>query len=59
MPDSIQVRDKDYTLIAYFRADKPNCLVGEIFHQKKPAEIQELISLMPYGRLINVDALNV
>jgi hypothetical protein len=51
MPDFIQVRDADFTLIAYFRADKPD--TAKIHCGKKiPKEIliREMHDL-PYGMI--------
>lgn len=52
MPDSIQVRDADFTLIGYYRADKPETAKALLERGNSEAAIKEIVAAAPYGRLI-------
>lgn len=51
IPDYVQLRDDAFTLLAYFRADRPEnalqkCGLGE--HEQK---IKNIIAELPYGKI--------
>ena len=53
IPDYIQIRDAHFTLVAYFKANHfPNWLKKfQLQHQEM--EINNLLSDLPYGKMIN------
>jgi hypothetical protein len=54
MPDFIQIRDERFTLIAYFRADRPDT-TSIPYGEKIPAEkLQEFIRELPYGKIMKI-----
>jgi hypothetical protein len=54
MPDSVQVRDENFRLIAYFRADKPQDVLLKIFSKKTIKEITGLLTGLPYGHMVKI-----
>ncbi len=51
IPDFVQIRDNNYTLIAYFRVDRPDkellkCGLGD-----KQEEILKIIQALPFGKI--------
>lgn len=54
MPDFVQVRDNDFTLIAYFRADKPEKANISFDDNLTGEKIIELLLDVPYGRMHKV-----
>ncbi|TVR76259.1 MAG: fructose-6-phosphate aldolase [Chitinophagaceae bacterium] len=51
IPDYIQLRDESFTLLGYFRADRPEkglekCGLGE-----RIEELKKLIETIPFGKL--------
>jgi hypothetical protein len=51
MPDFIQIRDEQFTLIAYFRADRPDRLRIPSGEKIREEELQEFIRELPYGQI--------
>jgi hypothetical protein len=51
IPDYIQLRDDDFVLIAYFRADRPLKQLNKYGLEGKEAELSLLISGLPFGKL--------
>jgi hypothetical protein len=52
IPDYIQLRDDQFVLVAYFRADRPLLKNIEKFgFAGKEQALEELIKEMPYGKL--------
>ncbi len=51
IPDYIQIRDKDFVLVAYFRTDRPLKRMDKFGLAGKDQELKELISSLPYGKL--------
>lgn len=50
IPDYVQVRDADFTLIAYFRLDRISNGIAKIkFIKEKEREISECIEELPFG----------
>lgn len=54
IPDYIQLRDDNFVLIAYFRADRPLKNMEKYGLEGKEAELAELIASLPYGKLQEV-----
>ncbi len=51
IPDYIQLRDDNFVLIAYFRADRPFQKLEKFGLEKKEKELGELIKSLPFGKL--------
>lgn len=51
IPDYIQLRDDNFVLIAYFRADRPVQKVEKFGLEGKEEALQQLILSLPYGKL--------
>jgi hypothetical protein len=51
IPDYIQLRDENFILIAYFRADRPLKKLEKYGLEGKEELIGEIINNLPYGRL--------
>ena len=51
IPDYIQVRDANFVLVAYFRADRPMNSVEKFGLEGKEEQLEELIKSLPFGKL--------
>ena len=51
IPDYIQIRDKQFTLIAYFRADRPEKALKKIGLEEQMDLIKEKINNLPFGKM--------
>ncbi len=51
IPDYIQIRDENFVLVAYFRADRPLKKIERYGLEGKEEELKSLISALPYGKL--------
>ena len=51
IPDFIQIRDHDFTLIAYFRINNPKRALGRCNLLDKMDQILEIASKLPYGQV--------
>jgi hypothetical protein len=51
IPDYIQLRDKNFVLIAYFRADRPEKILKKYGLEGKEEALYSLISSLPFGKL--------
>ena len=51
IPDYIQLRDKDFVLVAYFRADRELKNLDKYGLSGKEEALAKLISEMPFGKL--------
>ena len=55
IPDYVQLRDENFTLLAYFRVDRPEkalvkCGLGD--HEEK---IIEIINTIPFGKVMKLE----
>ena len=55
IPDYVQVRDDNFTLIAYFRADRPEKELLRLGLKEKEKEIIKCISEIQYGKLLKLE----
>ncbi|KYG80298.1 MULTISPECIES: fructose-6-phosphate aldolase [Roseivirga] len=55
IPDYIQLRDENFVLIAYFRADRPLKKLEKYDLEGKEEELQEVINSLPFGKLQKLD----
>ncbi len=51
IPDYIQLRDKDFVLVAYFRADRELKNLEKYGLGGKEEALSQLISELPFGKL--------
>ena len=51
IPDYIQLRDDDFVLVAYFRADRPLSKLEKYGLTGKETELSNLIAGLPFGKL--------
>lgn len=51
IPDYIQLRDENFVLIAYFRADRPLKNLDKFGLEGKEEPLRELIDQLPFGKL--------
>ncbi|WP_194777771.1 fructose-6-phosphate aldolase [Pararhodonellum marinum] len=55
IPDYIQIRDENFVLVAYFRADRPMKNMEKFGLEGKEAEMESLIQSLPFGKLQKLD----
>lgn len=57
IPDYIQLRDDNFVLIAYFRADRPlkEKQLAKYNLADKQGQLLEVINRLPYGKLEKLD----
>ena len=51
IPDYIQLRDDNFTLLAYFRVDRPEKAIQKAGLGDREAEIIKMIHEMPFGKI--------
>lgn len=51
IPDYIQIRDENFVLVAYFRADRPMKNLEKFGLDGKEEELKILINQLPFGKL--------
>lgn len=51
IPDYVQLRDENYTLLAYFRADRPEKALTKCGYSSQIDEIKRIIDEMPFGKM--------
>ena len=51
IPDYIQIRDENFVLVAYFRADRPMKNIEKFGLEGKEEELAALIEQLPFGKL--------
>ena len=55
IPDYAQLRDNNFTLIAYFRTDRPDRALDKCGMQDKMEKIMTLLNEMPFGKMQQID----
>ncbi len=53
--DYIQIRDENFVLVAYFRADRPLKNIEKFGLEGKEEELESLILGLPFGKLQKLD----
>jgi len=51
IPDYVQLRDDAFTLLAYFRVDRPDKSLEKLGLGDKAAYIMEVVREMPFGQI--------
>ena len=55
IPDYVQLRDEKFTLLAYFRVDRPDKSLDKIGLADKAEYIMNLIKDLPFGQVVKLD----
>ena len=55
IPDYVQLRDDQFTLLAYFRVDRPEKSLEKIGLKDKTEYILKLIKELPFGQIQKLD----
>jgi hypothetical protein len=51
IPDYVQLRNNDFTLLAYFRADRPEKAIAKAGYADREQEILKFIAELPFGKV--------
>ncbi len=51
IPDYLQIRDQNFTLIAYFRIDQKSKGLLDCGLSDKEAEIEKIVNEIPFGKI--------
>jgi len=55
IPDYIQLRDQNYTLLAYFRADRPERALTKCGLEGHITLFKEIINNLPFGKMKKIE----
>ena len=55
IPDYVQLRDEKFTLLAYFRVDRPDKSLEKIGLAEKSEYIMKLVKELPFGKIVKLD----
>ncbi|WP_353130251.1 fructose-6-phosphate aldolase [Parapedobacter pyrenivorans] len=55
IPDYVQLRDDAFTLLAYFRVDRPDKSLEKLGLGNKAAYIMEVVREMPFGQIKKIE----
>lgn len=55
IPDYVQLRDEQFTLLAYFRADRPEKSLEKVGLGEKTVYIMNIIKDLPFGQILKLD----
>ena len=55
IPDYVQLRDENFSLLAYFRADRPEKALLKAGLAEKEKEIIAFIASMPFGKVMKLE----
>ncbi len=55
IPDYVQLRDDAFTLIAYFRADRPEKAIVKAGLADKEQKLLKIITEIPFGKVQKVE----
>jgi len=55
IPDYVQLRDNEFTLLAYFRVDRPDKSLEKIGLGDKTEYIMEIIRELPFGQIKKIE----
>ena len=51
IPDYVQLRDDTFTLLAYFRVDRPDKSLEKLGLGSKMAQIMQVVEALPFGQI--------
>lgn len=55
IPDYVQLRDDKFTLLAYFRVDRPDKSLEKLGLGNKAEFIMNTIKDLPFGKILQID----
>ena len=55
IPDYVQLRDEKFTLLAYFRVDRPDKSLDKLGLGDKQVYIMSIINDLPFGQVTKID----
>ncbi|MFC5284834.1 fructose-6-phosphate aldolase [Pedobacter alpinus] len=55
IPDYVQLRDEHFTLLAYFRVDRPDKSLEKIGLGDKATYIMNIIKDLPFGQILKLE----
>ncbi len=55
IPDYVQLRDEKFTLLAYFRVDRPDKSLEKIGLGDKADDIMKIINDLPFGQILKLE----
>lgn len=55
IPDYVQIRDDNFVLVAYFRADRPLKNIEKFGLEGKETELETLIRDLPFGKTQKIE----
>lgn len=55
IPDYVQLRDECFTLLAYFRVDRPDKSLDKLGLGNKVEEIMKIIQELPFGQIKKIE----
>lgn len=55
IPDYVQLRDEKFTLLAYFRVDRPEKSLEKIGLAEKQDYILNLVKDLPFGKIVKLE----
>lgn len=55
IPDFVQIRDNNYTLMAYFRTDRPEKELEKCGLLSSLDKIKSVITELPYGKIQKIE----
>lgn len=55
IPDYVQLRDDEFTLLAYFRVDRPDKSLDKVGLADKAEYIMNVIKDLPFGQILKLE----
>lgn len=55
IPDYVQLRDEKFTLLAYFRVDRPEKSLDKVGLADKTEYIMKLVKELPFGQILKLE----
>lgn len=55
IPDYVQLRDNNFTLLAYFRVDRPEKAIVKAGLANRKEELMKLINELPFGKIVKIE----
>ena len=55
IPDYVQLRDSEFTLLAYFRVDRPDKSLEKIGLGDKTDYIMDIVRELPFGQIKKIE----
>jgi len=55
IPDYVQLRDDKFTLLAYFRVDRPDKSLDKVGLADRTEYIMNIVKELPFGQILKLD----